>query len=119
MHFELLAPKALRAALIKRMGEDAVPTERQVRRWISGDTPIPGWARREIEALVGDSGHDETAPPWAERLLSGVMALETKGEARTGGLAGGALHGRDVLAHALTGVRATLTTECPSHPCRR
>ncbi len=53
VRYDLLHPKALRAALIKQMGSDySMPTERQVRRWISGDSPWPGWALRAVDELM-------------------------------------------------------------------
>ena len=68
MRYDLLHPKALRAALIEHMGPDyPVPKERQVRRWVTGDTPIPGWARRAVDELHGIT--KETAPPSLEERL--------------------------------------------------
>ena len=75
VRYDLLHPKALRAALIKHMGEDyPVPQERQVRRWISGDNPWPGWARKAVDEIHGIT--KEAAPPdWAERLEAKVDQL--------------------------------------------
>ena len=76
MRFDLLHPKALRAALIERVGEDAVPTERQVRRWVTGDSPIPGWARHTITELMGQTEEEPPEPPWVGRLERHLIQIE-------------------------------------------
>ena len=73
MRYDLLHPKALRAALIEAAGEDVVPTERQVRRWVTGETPIPGWARRAIQELMGTT--KEAAPPAMEERLARIESM--------------------------------------------
>ena len=65
MRYDLLHPKALRTALIEA-GVEGVPTERQVRRWVTGDTPMPAWARRAIDEVLGTK--KEAAPHIGERL---------------------------------------------------
>lgn len=74
VRYDLLHPKALRAALIEA-GVEGVPTERQVRRWITGVTPIPGWARRTIDELVGTT-KEAAEPPWVQRLEDRLYAIE-------------------------------------------
>jgi hypothetical protein len=68
MRYDLFHAKALHAALIDHLGEDyGVPGERQIRRWVSGDSAVPGWARQAIDELLEQTTKD--APPqWAERL---------------------------------------------------
>lgn len=70
MRYDLLHPKALRKAVIEHLGtEQDVPGERQFRRWVAGDTPVPGWARRVIDEIVGASPQTQENPPaWAEGL---------------------------------------------------
>ena len=74
MRYDLLHPKALRAALIESAGEDVVPTERQVRRWVTGDTPMPGWARRAIDQLMGTT-KEAAEPEWVQRLEARLIDL--------------------------------------------
>lgn len=71
MRYDLLHPKALRKAVIEHLGPDVdVPQERQFRRWVSGDTPIPSWARRVIDEIVAAPQQQEAPrPEWAEGLM--------------------------------------------------
>lgn len=80
VRYDLLNPKALRAALIEKVGPDyQMPGIRQVRRWVTpGDTPMPGWARRATDEILGIP---KAAPPGGtltRRMLIGVMALERR-----------------------------------------
>ena len=75
MRYDLLHPKALRAALIEHMGPGyGVPTERQVRRWVTGDTPMPGWAKRAVDELMGTT-KEAAEPVWVQRLESRLIEL--------------------------------------------
>ena len=83
MRYDLLHPKAVRAALIEA-GVEGVPTERQVRRWITGDTPMPAWARRAIEEVAGTQ-KEPLEPTWLEGLVREVrMNREAIREAMLG-----------------------------------
>lgn len=68
MRYDLLHPKALRAALLKAKIR-GVPSEHQVRNWTSGRTPVPEWVRPHIERLVAlPEIQEEAAPSMTERL---------------------------------------------------
>lgn len=75
VRYDLLHAKALRAALVEHMGpEYPVPKERQVRRWISGDSPWPGWARKATDDILGTT-KEAPRPVWAEGLDTKVELI--------------------------------------------
>ena len=93
MRYDLLHPKALRKAVIEHLGtEQDVPQERQFRRWVNGDTPMPGWARRIVDEVMGvqqeappaeaSGAADELlqrwlgtdSPPWAQGLANQILS---------------------------------------------
>ena len=81
MRYDLLHPKALRTALLEA-GVEGVPTERQVRRWVTGDTPMPAWARRAIDGVLEHK--EEAAPHIGERLDELLVLTRAIAEATPG-----------------------------------
>lgn len=67
----MLSAKATRKALLDA-NVVGVKSERSFRRYIDGSYPWPPDIRLAVEKLLGASelatGHEEAAPPWAERL---------------------------------------------------
>lgn len=76
MRTDVFGAKGLRKALIEAKVDD-VPGERQVRRWISNDTPMPKRIQREILRLLKLPADTKEAPPpqWATELQRGLDAL--------------------------------------------
>ena len=85
MRYDLLHPKALHKALVEHLGEDAgVPGERQVRRWVTGDTPFPAWARRAVDEIMAMPQTAKEPPPeWAEALMTRDEVLALVGEVQS------------------------------------
>lgn len=79
MRYDLLHPKALHKVLSEHYGKDyPVPKERQVRRWVSGDTPIPGWARRAIDEIMGRPPAEPSLPDWWPLALETIRNEENR-----------------------------------------
>ena len=82
MRYDLLHPKALHAALADYMGpEYKMPDVRTVRRWVTGDSPWPSWAKKATDEILGTK--EKAAPHIGERLddiyaLLKLTAVATK-----------------------------------------
>lgn len=79
MRFDLLSPVQLHRAFVDAMGADA-PNERTVRRWVKGETPMPGWARHMVAGFLGlpdaSQGTEKEPPPDWGRLMGAVERIE-------------------------------------------
>lgn len=71
----------LRYANYQKVGDALGVGRAAVQKWAKGKN-VGAHQLEQVERLFAKpwETHEEAAPPWAERLLAGVMALEMKGD---------------------------------------